>query len=90
MPSQTPPGTVRVDNLTRVSSPHILRLRNERRAHSRQTAVERAWLDEQLIGKADGVLSQQEVSFGIIELKRIGKVDYDKPKSGPSKTIWLL
>jgi hypothetical protein len=43
-----------------------------------------------LIGKVNGVILQQEVSWGIIELKRLGKVDYDKPKNGSIRTIWLI
>jgi predicted type IV restriction endonuclease len=83
-------GPVATEDLTRVSSPHILRLLSERGAHSRQTAVKRTLLDEVLIGKVDGVRTQQEVSFGIIELKRVGKADYDKRKNGPIKAVWLI
>ena len=90
-PPQPPSGgPVAFKDLTRVSSPHILRLLSERGAHSRQTAVRRTWLDEVLIGKVDGVRTDQEVSFGLIELKKVGKVDYEKPKNGPIKAVWLI
>ena len=75
--------------LTRVASPHILRLLHERGATSREGAVPRTWLDQTLIGKVQGINSQQEVSWGIIELKRVGRIDYDKSKSGPVRSVWL-
>ena len=34
-------------------SPHILRLLREQKADSKQTAVKRKWLDDQLIGKVE-------------------------------------
>lgn len=84
------PIVINTGNFSRVSSPHILRLLAERKANSRQTAVQRTWLDEKLVGKVSGIETHQEVSFGIIELKKIGKVDYDKPKSGSIRTVWLI
>jgi hypothetical protein len=85
-----PPPPIPPEGFTRVSSPHILRLLHERGAHSRQTAVKRTWLDERLIGKVDGVQNDQEVSFGLIELKKRGEIDYEKPKNRPITAVWLI
>jgi hypothetical protein len=40
-------------------------------------AIERSWLDEQLVGKVDGFGTQEAVSFGLIALKKSGKIDYE-------------
>ena len=60
-------------SFARVASPHILRLLEEKGAHSKEKAIQRGWLDEMLIGKVQGIANHQEVSFGIIELKKVGK-----------------
>lgn len=83
------PGGTSSGKLTRAASPHIIRLLHERGATSRERAVQRMWLDQTLIGKVQGIDSQQEVSWGIIELKKVGRIDYDKSKSGPVRSIWL-
>jgi predicted type IV restriction endonuclease len=67
---------------------HILRLLTQRRANSKTSAVERSWLDAQLVGKVQGIRTQQAVSFGLIELKKAGKVDYDK-RAGTIRHVWL-
>jgi uncharacterized small protein (DUF1192 family) len=85
---ELPAGTSS-DKLTRIASPHILRLLHERGATSRERAVQRSSLDQALIGKVQGIDTQQEVSWGIIELKRVGRIDYDKSKSGPVRSVWL-
>ena len=66
--------------------PHILRLLTEQGAHSKSQSVDRKWLDQQLINKAKGVSTQQAVSFGLIELKKTGKIDYE---GSPIKKVWL-
>ena len=58
-------------------------------ATSRERAVQRTWIDRTLIGKVQGIDNQQEISWGIIELKKVGRIDYDKPKSGPVRSVWL-
>jgi hypothetical protein len=68
--------------------PHILRLLTQRQANSKAKAIERSWLDEQLVGKVDGIGTQQAVSFGLIELKKSGKIDYEK-RAGTIKHVWL-
>jgi hypothetical protein len=57
------------------ASAHILRLLGERGARSKSTAVQRQWLDEQLVGKVEGVPNPEAVSFALIELKKVGKID---------------
>jgi hypothetical protein len=84
LPSGTSSGT-----FTRVASPHILRLLHDRGATSRERAVQRSWLDQTLVDKVQDIESHNEISFSLIELKRLGKVDYDKPKSGSIRTVWL-
>ena len=76
-------------NLTRVAIPCILQLLHEKGATSRERAVPRTWLDQNLIGKVQGIKTHQEVSFSLIELKKAGKIDYDKPGSGPIRSVWL-
>ena len=83
------PGESSSDKLTRVASPHIIRLLHEKGATSRECAVQRTWLDQTLIGKVQGIDNQQEISWGIIELKRVRRIDYDKSKSGPVRSVWL-
>jgi hypothetical protein len=83
------PGGTASDKLTRVASPHIIRLLHEKGATSRDRAVQRTWLDQTLIGKVQGIEKQQEVSWGLIELKGLGRIDYDKSKSGPVRSVWL-
>ena len=83
------PGETSSDKLTRVASPHIIRLLHEKGASSRERALQRSWLDQTLIGKVQGIDTQQEISFAIVELRRIGRIDYDKPKSGPVRSVWL-
>lgn len=75
--------------LSRVSSPHILRLLRERGAVSKQTAVQRSWLDDQLIGKIDRIPTKQEVSWGLIELKQKSLIDYEKQR-GAIDSVWLV
>ncbi len=82
------PGGTSIDKLTRIASPHIIRLLHEKGATSRERAVQRTWLDQTLIGKVQGIDTQQEVSWGIIELKKVGRIDYDK-KSGRVRSVWL-
>jgi hypothetical protein len=65
--------------------PHILRLLDESGSRSRARAIDRKWLDEQLVGKVDGVNTQQAVSWGLIKLKKQGIIDY----GGKPKRIWL-
>jgi hypothetical protein len=65
--------------------PHILRLLQEKNARSRASAVGRKWLDENLVNKAGGVSNHQAVSFGLIELKDKGQIDYE----GSPKKVWL-
>ena len=69
------------------AAPHILRLLRERDAYSTQ-AVDRKWLDDQLVGKANGVTNQQIVSFGLIKLRADGVVDYDYAGKRIRK-VWL-
>ena len=68
--------------------PHILRLLTQRQANSKVRAIERSWLDEQLVGKVDGIGTQQAVSFGLIELKKSEKIDYEK-RAGTIRDVWL-
>jgi hypothetical protein len=65
---------------------HILRLLKEREALSETRAVDRKWLDEQLINKVEGIRTNQAVSFALIELKKNGKIDY---KGKPIRAAWL-
>ena len=51
-------------------------------------AVHRRSLDEQLVGKVEGVPNREAVSFALIELKKAGMIDYDK-RGGPMKGVWL-
>lgn len=74
---------------SRAASAEILRLLHQQGARSRQTAVQRSWLDSLLIGKVQGVDNHQEVSFSLMELRRLGKLDYEKPKSGGIRSVWL-
>lgn len=66
--------------------PHILRLLEERGARSQSEGVERKWLDEQLINKVDGVKTHEAVSFGLIELKKTGQIEYE---GKPIRRVWL-
>jgi hypothetical protein len=68
-------------------APHILKLLRERGAYSTQ-AVDRNWLDEQLVGKANGITNQQIVSFGLIKLRADGVIDYDYSGKRINK-VWL-
>jgi predicted type IV restriction endonuclease len=79
--SPAPAGTYNHD-----ATPHILRLLKQAGAGTRSAAVERKSLDSQLINKANGVNNNQAVSFGLIELKKMGVVDYDGP---PIRWVWL-
>ena len=72
------------------ATPHILRLLQERGAFSRQSAVPRKWLDEQLIGKIEGVNNDTSVSFSLIDLKKLKQVDYEKTGSSPIRSVWLM
>jgi len=83
------PGGTSSGELTRVASAHILRLLHDRGATSRERAVQRSWLDETLVGKVQGIESHNEISFSLIELKKLGKVDYDKPKNRSIRSVWL-
>lgn len=69
--------------------PNILRLLRERGAVSKQTAVQRSWLDDQLIGKIDRIPTKQEVSWGLIELKQKSLIDYEKQR-GAIDSVWLV
>ncbi len=72
------------------ATPRILRLLLDRGARSKAKGVERKWLDEQLIGKVDGVRTDQAVSFSLIDLKRAGKINYEEPAKGKSiRQVWL-
>ncbi len=82
-----PLGATSGSKLTRVASAHILRLLHERGAISKESAVPRSRLDQSLVGKVQGVNNQQEVSWGMIELKTLGRIDYDKSKRG--RSVWL-
>jgi predicted type IV restriction endonuclease len=66
--------------------PHILRLLKERKAFSKAHAVDRKWLDQQLVNKFEGISNHQVVSFGLIELKKVGQIKYD---GKPVKEVWL-
>lgn len=70
------------------AKPHILRLLADKGAHSRESSVERNWLDDQLIGKVDGVKTGAAVSFGLIDLKAEGKIAYEG--KNPIKKVWLV
>lgn len=74
----------------RPASPHILRLLREKGAYSRQTAVERKWLDRQLIRKVEGVNTKQSVSWSLIVLKDAGELDYEKRGNAPISVVWLV
>jgi predicted type IV restriction endonuclease len=78
-------GNADVSNIAAV--PHILRLLKEAGARSRSAAKGRKWLDSQLINKVEGVNNNQAVSFGLIELKKKGVVDYD---GKPIRWVWLI
>jgi hypothetical protein len=69
--------------------PHILRLLSEQKAHSEAQGVDRTWLHQQLVGKVEGIWTDQAVSFGLIELKKQGKIDYEKPKGKPIQKVWF-
>jgi hypothetical protein len=60
----------------------------EQGAQSKSAAVQRQWLDEQLVGKVEGVRNQQAVSWGLIELKKADTIDYEK-RSGAIQGVWL-
>jgi predicted type IV restriction endonuclease len=70
------------------AKPHILRLLFEQGAQSKAKGVERKWLDEQLIGKVDGVRTDQAVSHSLIDLKKNGKIDYES-KGKRIRQVWL-
>jgi len=63
----------------------ILRLLEEKEATSKSKAVRRKWLDEQLIGKFEGVQTNQSVSFALIDLKKKKVIDYE----GHPMDVWL-
>ena len=74
------------------SCDHIVRLLKENGAFSKAQAHDRKQLDEQLVNKVEGVDYQQEVSFGLIELRRLGEADYDggkKDRKRPVRKVWL-
>ncbi len=73
---------------SRVSSPHILRLLREQGAVSKETAVQRSWLDDQLVGRIDEIPTQQEVSWGLIELKDKKIIEYEKGRDGIGP-VWI-
>lgn len=66
--------------------PHILRCLEQRGAHSKSRAVDRKWLDEQVIGTVDGIKNKAAVSWGLIELKKRGNIDYE---GKPIRRVWL-
>lgn len=74
------------DNSNFAAVPHILRLLKEAGASSRSAAKERKWLDNELINEVEGINNNQAVSFGLIELKRKGIVDYE---GKPIRWVWL-
>jgi hypothetical protein len=81
------------NDYSRAASQHILRLLREKEAFSQPRGVERKWLDEQLINKVEGVRHDQDVSFGIMELRDDkGKVDHEGGKNSrrPIGKVWLL
>lgn len=65
---------------------HILRLLREREAYSKTQALDRKWLDSQLVHKVDGVETHQAVSFGLIALEKSGHIDYE---GKPIRKVWL-
>jgi len=67
------------------AAPHIVRLLKERGAHSKGQAVDRKWLDGQLINKVAGVKTHQAVSFGLIKLRGDGVIEYE----GKPIRVWL-
>ncbi len=74
-------------NITRFPAiPHILRMLRKRDAYSRMQAVDRKWLDDQLIHKVDGVKTHQAVSFALIELRKAGHIGYE---GDPIRKVWL-
>jgi len=75
-----------VNNSNFVAVPYILQLLKEAGASGRSAAKERKWLDSQLISKVEGVNNNQTVSFGLIELKKKGLVDYE---GKPIRWVWL-
>jgi hypothetical protein len=86
-----PPGNGRrdlPDEWHYPASPHILRLLGEQEAQSKSAAVHRRPLDEQLVGKVEGVPNREAVSFALIESKKAGMIDYEK-RGGPIKGVWL-
>jgi predicted type IV restriction endonuclease len=68
------------------ATPHILRLLKERGAISRATAIDRKWLDRQLIKKVEKVNNDEAVSHGLIELREKGVANYEKQPIGKA---WL-
>jgi predicted type IV restriction endonuclease len=68
------------------AAPHILRLLDDRGAYSRTQAVDRKWLDDQLVHRVDGVKTHQAVSFGLIKLKGDGRIEYE---GKPIRKVWL-
>lgn len=74
------------DSYTYPSEPHILRLLNEAGANSRAAAIDRNWLDSQLINRIERVKTRQAVDFGLIELRRKGLIDYE----GKPKRVWIV
>jgi hypothetical protein len=66
---------------------HVVRLLGERGAMSRATAVNRDWLDQQLIGRVQAVRTQQAVSFALIQAKKAGQIDYEERRG--KKHAWL-
>jgi hypothetical protein len=87
--SKAASGPLTPANLYQTASPHILRLLREQKARSESQGVDRKWLDQQLVKKVEGIISHQAVSHGLIELKKTGQIDYEKPKGRPIKKVWL-
>lgn len=87
--ASTKAASQRAELEKRPESPHILRLLHQRQALSQSAAVDRKWLDEQMIGKIPGVNNHTSVSFSLIDLKRLGMVDYVKIGSSPIRSVWL-
>lgn len=66
--------------------PHILDLLTKAKALSRSQAVDRRWLDEQLVKKVEDIGTKEAVSFGLIELRKARKIEYE---GKPIRKIWL-
>ncbi len=68
--------------------PHILRVFQERKATSKSSAADRSELDAALVGKVPGIAGHAALSWGLIELKKAGKIDYEK-RGGKMRQVWL-